>query len=90
MFVKAIQDVANFTRPIHFVTRKFDSTSGVAGTGTLFFVNELGVAVTCKHITNFIGQIASINNAYDAFNLEKAKIPKTKQYDRHLKELKIK
>ena len=62
------------------------------GAATLFFVNELGVAITCKHV---LGQLVSehdFNSKYSSFKDEK-KLLGTKidgKYKKKLKELEIK
>ena len=90
MFVSAIEEVSKFTRPVHFVTRYYGSHVGVAGSGTIFFVNESGVAITCKHVVDLFSNIAPIRSKYQQFKLEKSGIPKTKQYDRRLTDLETK
>lgn len=87
MFVSAIQEVAKFTRPLHIVTRNYSSHIAVPGSATLFFVNEFGVAITCKHVVDLLAKATVINSTYQNFKAEKAAIPKTKQYDRHLQDL---
>lgn len=54
MFVDAIQHISQFTRPIQSLIRTYGSKSPRPGLSTLFFVNEEGVAVTCKHVANLI------------------------------------
>lgn len=55
MFVNAIEIVEGFTKPIHTITRPYGGVIS-SGTSILFFVNENGVAVTCKHVLNQIIQ----------------------------------
>lgn len=54
MFVEAIQKVDQFTRPIHFISRYYGGSDIVPVTATLFFVNEEGFAVTCRHVADQI------------------------------------
>lgn len=54
MFIQAIEEVARFTRPINTIDRCYGSTTVRPGAATLFFVNELGVAITCKHVADLI------------------------------------
>ena len=51
MFVKAIENVSRFTRPICFVER-LNNDELIPGSATIFFVNDEGVAITCKHVVN--------------------------------------
>ncbi len=74
MFVSAVEKAHQFTRPIHFISRAYKDTQVLAGTGTLFFVNELGCAVTCKHVAQVIIQSENINAHYRSFVSERLKI----------------
>jgi Trypsin-like peptidase domain len=73
MFVEAIEEVDNFTRPIYSISRTFGG-SVTGGTGTFFFVNENGVAVTCKHVAQLIIQAEEINQRYRYFRAERQQI----------------
>lgn len=73
MFVKAIQEVNNFTKPILFVSRLFPSTV-VAGSATLFFVNDDGVAITCRHVADQIKAGFELNQRYAAYREAKNKL----------------
>ncbi|HXB40683.1 MAG TPA: trypsin-like peptidase domain-containing protein [Bacteroidia bacterium] len=86
MFAKAIEEVSKFTRPIHIITRNYDEEIVRPGTGTLFFVNELGCAVTCKHVVDLIIQRETINKKYEELRNEKNAIGK-KNYNQRLKQL---
>jgi hypothetical protein len=50
MFVKAIETADRFTRPIHFISRNYGSTTPLPGAATLFFVHADGWALTCRHV----------------------------------------
>jgi len=64
MFVEAIERVDQFTRPIHFIARYYGGTDIIPGTATLFFVNENGAAVTCRHVAQ---QILHANVIYENY-----------------------
>ncbi len=51
MFVKAIQNISRYTRPICFVER-LNNDDLINGTATFFFINDEGVALTCKHVVS--------------------------------------
>ena len=87
MFVNAIEEVARFTRPVHTITRLYGETIVNPGTGTLFFVNELGCAITCKHVIDLVGARDAINKQYKDFIAEKNTIGKNNKYNQRLKEL---
>lgn len=86
MFVKAIEEIDKFTKPIHTITRTYGGLLSPA-TSTMFFVNEEGVAVTCKHVLELFTQGELLNNNYNAFKLEKAALPRNGKYNKKLKEL---
>ena len=87
MFVKAIEEVGKFTRPIHTISRNFDEKIVTAGASTLFFVNELGCAVTCKHVIDLIGNRENINLHYQNYIKEKATIGKNNKFNKRNKDL---
>ncbi len=90
MFVKAIEEVGQYTRPIHTISRNYNEKIVSPGAATLFFVNELGCAITCKHVIDIIGNRAYINSHYDNFTKEKATIGKNNKYNKRIKELEAK
>ena len=67
MFVQAIEKVAGFTRAIHSISRNFGSSQIEKGAATLFFVNQEGYALTCKHVAQWITQADHINQRYASF-----------------------
>ena len=70
MFVEAIQKVAGFTRAIHSISRNFGSQKVDRGAATLFFVNQDGWALTCKHVAQWITQADAINKKFALFQQE--------------------
>jgi hypothetical protein len=72
MFVKAIDEIQNFTRPVHMILRYYGNDYVTPGTGTLFFVNDEGVAITCKHIADNIIHADRINQQYAEIRKEKS------------------
>lgn len=87
MFVNAIEEVSAFTRPIHTISRNYLETIVSPGAATLFFVNEEGCAITCKHVIDLIGNRQSINDNYEKFKIEKNSIGKNNKYNQRLKAL---
>jgi hypothetical protein len=87
MFVNAIEEVAQFTRPIHTITRNYQETLVSPGAATLFFVNENGCAITCKHVVDLIGNRQAINEKYKKFLLEKSQVGKNNKYNQRIKAL---
>jgi hypothetical protein len=70
MFVKAILEVAGFTRAIHSISRNFGDTQIQRGSATLFFVNNEGYALTCKHVAQWLSQADQINKKHDEFQAQ--------------------
>jgi hypothetical protein len=86
MFVEAIESVDQFTRPIYSLTRTYGGTIS-GGTGTMFFVNGDGVAVTCKHIAQLIIQANQVNETYAKFSQERKNLKQGGKYWEALAEL---
>jgi hypothetical protein len=92
MFVNAIEEIQKFTRPIHTIVRNYHNNFIQPGAATLFFVNELGVAITCKHVLEQFVVEHTINTNYASFKTDK-KLLGTKidgKYKKKLKELEAK
>lgn len=87
MFVNAIEEVGRFTRPIHTISRNYNDTTVAPGAATLFFVNENGVAVTCRHVINLLGNRLAINEHYNKFRTEKMAIGRNNKYNQRIKGL---
>ncbi|SOD78081.1 S1 family peptidase [Spirosoma fluviale] len=67
MFVDAIERVNPFTQPMHSIVRLYGHNEIVPGTATLFFINEEGCAITCKHVAELIRQSDPIYHKYREF-----------------------
>src|SRR6267142_3451113 len=70
MFIKAIEEIQKFTRPIHTIVRYYGNDFATPWTGTFFFVNDHGIAVTCRHIANNIINTEPINQRYNLLKKE--------------------
>lgn len=89
MFIKAIQKVEQYTRPLHTIAKSYSGLI-TPGAGTLFFVNEDAVAITCKHVLNIITQADQINAQYNDFKNERSKIKQDDYYQLNVKNLETK
>jgi len=87
MFVNAIEEVSKFTRPVYTITRIYKDALLNPGTATLFFVNENGFAVTCKHVIDLIANRQAINDNYEKFKAEKNLIGKNNKYNQRVRAL---
>jgi hypothetical protein len=71
VFVKAIEQAAAFTRPIHIIVRFFGSTEVHPGAASLFFVNADGWALTCRHVAEQLITADRLAGQYKAFKSER-------------------
>lgn len=79
MFVTAIERAAQFTRPIHSITRCWGSTSVIPGAATLFFVNSDGWALTCAHVARQLAIADELLAKFNQFKGERATFPTGKK-----------
>ena len=70
MFKEAVKNTLEFTRPIMFISRTYGSETVVPGLATMFFVNNKGAALTCKHVASQLLSNQKINQNYFAFKKE--------------------
>lgn len=89
MFESAIEKVLQFTRPLHTISRSFGGLVQ-PGAATFFFVNDKGVAITCKHVAEMIASSDQININYINYKAERDNLAKDNNYHKHLKGLEIK
>lgn len=75
MFANAIDLIGNFTRPVKFITRNYKDSTIMPGSATIFFVNDDGDAITCKHVAEELLRADSINQNYISFKNECAQLP---------------
>ena len=90
MFISAIERVAQFTRPIHTIMRTYGGKQLLPGAATIFFINEKGYAVTCKHVVELIASANNINLHYQDFKKERLSLPSDGKYKSQLKGLELK
>lgn len=90
MFMNAISRASTFTRPINTIMRTYGGKQVVPGSGTLFFVNRDGWAVTCKHIAEMIANADGINQHYQRFRQDVQRLPHDNKQQAALKGLEIK
>lgn len=88
MFRSAIEKVGNFTRPIHFISNYYGDKNVRPGAATLFFINDQGYALTCKHVTAVIKQAEGINTNYNRFQDERSALQRSGSFNKKIKEIK--
>ena len=89
MFQSAIETASNFTRPVHTITRTYGGLI-IPGAGTFFFVNDSGVAITCKHIADILPGAENINTNFIKFKAERQKLLNDNKYKNNLMGLEAK
>ena len=90
MFVDAIKEITKFTRPIQTITRAYGHKEVTPGLSTLFFVNENGAAVTCKHVAQLIINAENVNKRFNSFKADYYRIKRDGKFKRNLKGLELK
>jgi hypothetical protein len=89
MFETSIEKILQYTRPLHTLSRTYGGLL-LPGTSTFFFVNETGVALTCRHVLNLIPAADNSNKNWLQFKAERERIPKDGHYRKNLKGLELK
>ena len=90
MFKDAIEKAASFTRPVHTITRTYGGKQIIPGAATLFFINEEGYAVTCKHVIELLAASDNLNINYSKFKQERDRLIRDNHFKKHLKGLELK
>ncbi len=90
MFINAIENVGNYTRPVHTISRTYGGKKVTPGAGTLFFVNEQGFAITCKHIAEMLLSSEQINQHYQQFKQERQQVLQQPKHQQLMKGLELK
>ncbi len=90
MFQDSIEKIAGFTRPIHTILRTYGGKQIIPGAATLFFVNEEGYAITCKHVIELLVASDNLKKTYNSFKKERDKLPRDGIFRRNLKGLELK
>lgn len=89
MFQKAIEKILQFTRPMHTISRTYGGLIQ-PGSSTFFFVNDSGVAITCKHVIDLIPGADHVNNQFQQFKAERNRLPQDGKFKRNLMGLEMK
>lgn len=89
MFQQAIEKVLQFTRPLHSISRTYSGLV-LPGSSTFFFVNDQGIAITCKHVAEMIPAAQNISQQFLHFKTELNAIPKDNKFKRNLQGLELK
>ncbi len=90
MFIKAIETATQYTRPIHNIMRTYGGKQLLPGAATIFFVNEDGYAVTCKHVIEMLAGAENVNNQFINFKNERQATLNNPRHKQLLKGLELK
>ena len=90
MFVDAIERIDPFTRPLHSIVRLYGHSEIVPGSATLFFVNEHGCAVTCKHVAELVTKADVIYQNYRSFQGARRDVHREKDAAQRISQLETK
>lgn len=90
MFKESIEKVGNYTRPIHTIMKLYGSKQIIPGAATLFFVNDEGYAVTCKHVVEVLNASENMHKTFINFKSERNQLPKDENFNANLKALELK
>jgi hypothetical protein len=74
MFVAAVENALKFTRPIHTIVRYWGSDEIQPSTSSLFFVNDEGWALTCKHVADSVVASGQVTQKFSAFKTERKQL----------------
>jgi hypothetical protein len=86
MYVKAINAVSLFTRPLLTIVRRYGSAAVEPHSATIFFVNEEGCAITCKHVV--LNLFADADKKYAEFKKKKEALGESsKKFNKRLRAL---
>ncbi|HEX6335212.1 MAG TPA: serine protease [Flavisolibacter sp.] len=86
MFEKAIEEIIRYTTPVCTISRDYGELTVCPGAATLFFVNEEGCAVTCRHVAELLLNRDNMNRRYVAFKEERDQLGK-KNYNQRIRDL---
>jgi hypothetical protein len=87
MFARGIETALKFTRPIRTISRTYGSTLIQAGASSLFFVNNEGWALTCRHVAKQIAISNKVLTRKMSFEKELLSLPAGKSRKKWKKEL---
>jgi hypothetical protein len=87
MFVNAIESVSKYTAGIHTIERTFGKSNVRPGAATMFFVNDQGCAITCKHVADLIPFAQDLLNRFNDYKGKKELLVKGGSSNKKVKEL---
>jgi len=87
MFVSAIEEAVKFTNGIRTIERVFLKDYARPGAATMFFVNDEGYAITCKHVAEMLPASQDILKRYSEFKVKRALLTAGGNYSKKVRAL---
>ncbi|MEP7265886.1 MAG: serine protease [Bacteroidota bacterium] len=87
MFENAVDLVSRYTRPVHSIMRTYGSSKVFPGSATFFFVNDDGVAITCRHVAENLMHAEHLNQQYQLFIQNRFRLKNDEHYEESMKQL---
>ena len=87
MFVNAVDSVKDAIRPMHVIRRRFGDNAVSPDVATIFFVNEMGYAITSKRVSSILSASENTDRMYRAYLQNRSALPHDESYRFALKRL---
>ena len=88
MFAQAIEKVSRFIRPVYTIRKRLADNYVLSSSATLFFVNNEGCAITCKHVVGLLIEAEKVNRNYSHYKAELGQLPQDEYYLENCSKLK--
>lgn len=87
MFVNAVETIKEAIRPLHVIRRRFGDNAILPDIATLFFVNEMGYAITSKRVSSILNAANHAEQLLATYKQKKSELKHDEAYRFALKRL---
>ncbi len=87
MFSNAVDSVREAIRPMHIIRRRFGDNAVLPDIATLFFVNEMGYAITTKRVSSILNAANNAEQMYRTYLARRSELKHDESYRFALKRL---
>ena len=87
MFVNAVESLRESIRPLHVIRRRFGDNAILPDIATLFFVNEMGYAITSKRVSSILNASNNAEQLYRLYLQRRSELKHDESYRFALKRL---